>query len=44
MFPGKEITMQSTPKHRRTAATPYQHRASVIITRIEDEKEAESND
>ena len=39
MFPGKEITMQSTPKHRRTEATPYHYRASVIITRLQDEKE-----
>lgn len=36
--------MQSTPKHRRTPDTPYRYRAKVIITRIEDEKEAESND
>ena len=36
--------MQSTPKHRRTPDTPYAHRASVIITRIEDEKEAQKND
>lgn len=34
--------MQSTPKHRRTEATPYHYRASVIITRIEDEKDAEN--
>lgn len=36
--------MQSTPKHRRTPDTPYVHRASVIIARIEDEKEAENNE
>ena len=36
--------MQSTPKHRRESHTPYHHRASVIITRIQDEKEAESNE
>lgn len=26
-------------RHRREPHTPYQHRASVIIVRIEDEKE-----
>ncbi len=31
--------MQSTPKHRRTPTTPYRYRASVIIVRIQDEKE-----
>lgn len=31
-------------KHRRDDSTQYQYRASVIITRIEDEKEAENND
>lgn len=31
-------------KHRRTESTPYKYRAIVMIVRLQDEKEAQTNE